>query len=551
MTKIKQETQTMEARYRRAQTLLQGFWTRNITPNSTVFPIWIEGSDCFWYQRRSQQGKEYRLVNASTASNSTAFDHQALAGALAEAIKQDVITNNLPITKVDITLGQSTSSGEKVKEVRFNAFDQRWIFNTTTHTCSTLEAARSIHEVISPDGCKLVFERNNNLWLRDLENQQEHALTEDGELYFVYGASGDGWGLSRKHIDGLQVLWSSDSKKLFTVQRDTRQVKDLPVLEHMPQDGSLRPQVKQIKIALSGDAQVPEYRLLAIDIETGTIQDANYGRIPVARNGWGFFWAKLGWWASDNRRTYFVDQSRDYKAMRVMEFDTETGATRILFEENAETHIDISFDSESPPPFFAIPETNELVWWSERSGWAHLYLYDLETGTLKHPITQGDWQVRDVVSFDHQRREVFAQTAGRVPNRDPYYRDLVRICIDTGEITTLATSDHEYLVCAQEKTQNVAMARGFGWDVSAALGIAPSGNFAVVTRSRADEIPVSYLLDRNGDEILTLETADLSVLSAALPNGWQWPEPVKLLAADGETDIYGLVFRPSDFSPEQ
>ena len=80
MTKIKQETQTMEARYRRAQTLLQGFWTRNITPNSTVFPIWIEGSDCFWYQRRSQQGKEYRLVNTSTSSNSTAFDHQAQSG---------------------------------------------------------------------------------------------------------------------------------------------------------------------------------------------------------------------------------------------------------------------------------------------------------------------------------------------------------------------------------------------------------------------------------------------------------------------------------------
>lgn len=533
------ENSAMQARYQRSEELMQGIWNNKFVLNGTVFPTWIAESDCFWYEREAKASKEYRLVNANAETNQTAFDHHALASALSDVAKQEVSEDNLPLNKVAIDLDLTTLNPV---EVCFDAFGKRWRFDIASAKCVAINGLPQ-GEIVSPNGRYSAFLRDYNLWIRDEQSNQEHALTKDGEEFFVYAITGDAWG---GPIDsGLQIKWSPDSRRIFTVQRDTRQVKTLPVVHHVPQDHTLRPTVEHIKIAYPGDEHIPEYRLLAIDVESATIKNAHYPTVPVGRNGWGFFGkAGLGWWAADSKRAYFVDQGRGEKIIRVVEFDTNTGATRILFEETSDTHINVSVNSEDYPPFFPIPETNELVWWSERSGWAHLYLYDLNTGALKNTISNGHWQVRDVIHFDAKRREVFVQTAGRVEKRDPYYRDLVRINIDIGEINELISSDHE-IVTVSQKGEVFMFA--YGRDVEMAGGVSPSGEFAVITRSRADELPVSLLVDRNGREVLELEAANIP----ALPNNWQWPEPVKLVAADGETDIYGLVFRPSDFSPEQ
>ena len=188
-----------------------------------------------------------------------------------------------------------------------------------------------------------------------------------------------------------------------------------------------------------------------------------------------------------------------------------------------------------------LPETEELLWFSERSGWGHLYLYDLKTGELKNAVTTGEWLVRNVVRYEAKRREVFLQTAGRDPSKDPYYRDLVRVNIDTGELFALAESNHDIEAYS---TQSTATNEWGGFNLN---GVSPSGNYAVVTPSRVDTVPVTYLLDRQGQTVMTIEEADIS----RLPKGFQWPEPVKTLAADGKTDIYGVVYRPSDFSEDK
>ena len=129
-----------------------------------------------------------------------------------------------------------------------------------------------------------------------------------------------------------------------------------------------------------------------------------------------------------------------------------------------------------------------------------------------------------------------------VAERDPYYRDLCRIHIDSGELTPLVSSDHDYFVASG---RSLDMPNSFDLETSA--GVSPSGDFVVMTRYRADEVPVSLLVGRQGKPLFDIETADIS----NLPAGWQWPEPVMLQAADGKTDIYGLVYRPSDFSPQR
>lgn len=521
---------TMECKYGRAQSILSGWTTKSIAPNATVFSNWIHGSECFWYEREVIGGKEYRLVNAGAQTNDAAFDHEALASALSEVTNELVSVKDLPINNVEITLSPKT--------VKFRAFNKHWIFDSVSKKCCKTDSP--LDYKVSPDGKYGAFRRDNNVWIKILSTEEEYALTTDGEPNFIYGANA-----YRAHDRGLDAAWSPDSKRLMTFKLDMRRVKSLPVVDHVPEDGSLRPTMELIKTPHHSDEEIKEYRIVAIKVEEGEVQEADYSQIPAARHLRSFYSSDFSWWGSDSRRGYFIHMDRYFKKVRVLEFDTHTGVTKVLFEESADTPIDLCLNQDDAPTLMPLPATNELIWYSQRSGWAHLYLYDLNSGAIKNTITQGDWIVTGVLHFDANRREALIQTAGRITGRDPYYRDLMLVNIDTGKISELVSSDHHYFVSSDKDAISHGAKHFFGRDVGA--GISPSGNFVVVTRSRADQPSTSLLLDRGGNQMLELETTDIS----ALPEAWQWPEPVKLLAADGKTDIYGLVYRPSDFSPEK
>ena len=556
-----EKSDDIRSRYERAKRLYEGVFDRKkIVLNATLVPYWINGTDYFWYRRETCIGVQFRLVNARTTINEPAFDHQTLANALAEASHQRVESDNLPITKVTISLSPL--------QVSFLAFQKRYIFEAETQKCTTINPETPASEkkspseqtkvgwnipteslsgekFTSPDGTKAVIIRDHNFWLQDLEMGEERSLTRDGEPLFAYANSPVSLGLAANAE--IQALWSSDSKHLFTVQTDNRQVKTTPVVHHIPEDGSLRPYATEYPCAYPGDEHVEEQRLIAIDVDTGKIQEANYHRLPVGHNGHGLFVSNLAWWAKDNRHAYFVDIERNAQVVRVVEFDTNTGGTRILFEETSATYIKLSCDTVTPATLLPLPNSDELIWYSERSGWAHLYLYDLTTGSLKHPITEGKWIVRDILHFDSKRRELWIQTAGRVASRDPYYLDICRVNVDTREIVTLASGDEEYSVFAPGNI-GYYMLRYSDPDICVnARSISPNARYFVSTCSRLNQTPVSLLLDRDGRVLSELETAKISDSYTDC----QWPEPVKLLAADGETGIYGAIFKPSDFSPEK
>ena len=552
----------VERKYRRAESLMQGYIFQSIVANSTVFPVWIKDSHCFWYEREinankkagidggntKKWGREYRLVNAKRATNNLAFDHAILAEALAKTAGHQVDENHLPINNVDMQLDHL----DQVLSLQFCAFDRPWIFDV----CSGLlkqrpEEINAKENILSPDKEFVIFTRGYNLWLRHIGSGDERPLTDDGEEHFCYAAEGNGWGFD---LGGnVQARWSPDSKKIFTLQRDCRRVLTLPVVEHVPQDGTVRPKVQNIKIAMKGDEHVPEYRMVVIDIESGRLQPVNYPNVPITRNSHGYCDAGLGWWGGESRYAYFVDLARGYRRVRLVKVDTQTDEVEVLFEENSDTHINLMVNADEYPTIFPLFETNELIWFSERSGWAHLYLYDLTTGELKNPITTGEWVVRNILSFDHKRREVFLHAMGRTSGIDPYYRELVRVNIDTGVLTTIASGDIDHYTISNHKfdLETTIVQFSSGRDIVAARGVSHDCDYVVTTRSRADSNPVSVLLDRNGEEIIVLEEGDMSAVYERVSEDWQWPEPVKMIAADGQTDIYGLVFRPSDFSPEK
>ena len=538
-----QEDDTMKARYQRAQTLIQGFATQNLVQNDTIFPTWVDGADCFWYERAYKAGdrpsgpvcKEYRLVDAKAKTNEIAFNHRALADALAKTSGQSINKENLPISHITIALSPLT--------IGFNAFDKRWQFEDEKNVCKQIKDLVKDGEVLSPNGKFIVFAHDHNLWVTDLTSGEERALTNDGEEDYAYGVRSSAWGM--RYFSEVPAIWSPDSTRVLTVQRDRRQVKSLPMVNHVPGDGSIRPTLERVKVAYPGDKHVETYQVLTLDVASGTACKAKYHPMPACINDYfSFFNNKLVWWANDSRYAYFIDQERGDQVVRLVEFDTDNGNTRVLFDEISDTHINITTDVVGFPLYRFLPSSNELVWWSERNDWGHLYLYDLSTGDLKHAITSGNWRVRDILHVDEIRRELFIQTSARISGQDPDDRDMCRVQIDTGEITTILSGNEELVVHYQNSCP-VYSAKMIGRASESTTGVAPSGNYIVTTRSRADQVPVTQLINRRGKLVLELEITNISML----PEGWQWPEPVTMLSADGKTDIYGLLFRPSKFSP--
>lgn len=527
------EQQYLLDRYKRAEAFeCCGRGLNKMVFNATVMPHWIGDSDCFWYLREDQSGKEFRLVNPKELSNVEAFDHAALATALGQQVDDVSLgANNLPFDHVGITLSPL--------HVTFSAFGKKWRYEASTQQCTEQSEPLNERYLKSPDGTKAVFLRQYNLWLRDLTTGDESPLTDDGERYYCYATTPATYG--RQEAVTLEALWSPDSSRIFTLIKDSRKVKVGPALvRHVPPaEVSLRPDIidPERRIALPGDKYVEENRFLSINVITGEHLSADYRACPVFFQHYtGFFTGGRGWWSPDSRRAYFIDHERGGKVGRLLEFNTDTGHTRAIVEEQSDSRVKFSNIAQLNVMLRPLSCGKEVVWFSERSGWPHLYLYDLDSGELKTTITQGEWVVRNVLHVDVERRELIITTAGRVAGRNPYYRDICRVNIDTAELTPLVSSDHEYFVGdpGSRGSANIH-------------GVSPSGNYLVTARSRVDTVPESILLDREGQSVMLLETADIS----GLPEGWQWPEPAMLSAADGQTPIYASVFRPSDFSADK
>ena len=521
-------------RYKTAENL----WNdNNVSLNTTLYPHWIGNTDTFWYVRQLKYGKCFRLVNAKACTNIRAFDHEKLTRSLKKCSGENVHAEDLPLFNLDL-------KGAPAR-ITFSAFGKRWKYDDERGECESLHDLDLCNSKLSPDGKYLLFCRDYNLWVRDKFNDQEWAITKDGERLYAYSSTPAVLG-ARAAPETLEALWSPNSTRIFTLVLDTRDVGlGIPLVEHVPEDGTHRPRLvdPDRRVAFPGDDYVDVYRFLCIDLETGETQFVKTTDCPITFMPYvGYFTGGRSWWDQDNRHVYFVEEERGMKTHRLQRVDTHTGVVKTLIEESSEHFVMLIPSTHVTPLFMPLPETNEVIWYSERSGTAHFYLYDTITGKLKKVITQGYWIVRNGLHVDTERRELTFQSAARIEGRNPYYCDICRVNIDTGELTEILSTDHEYIVCDRSSRVSYKYV-----DQESVFGVSPNANYIVTTRSRVDEMPTSLLLDRSGRELMVLEAPDISVL----PEGFTWPEPVMLKAEDGETDIYSVIFRPSNFDPEK
>jgi dipeptidyl aminopeptidase/acylaminoacyl peptidase len=231
-------------------------------------------------------------------------------------------------------------------------------------------------------------------------------------------------------------------------------------------------------------------------------------------------WADVEWNA-DASQLIFVSTARDHRHEWLRVADARTGAVREVFDETDPTFLESGFNRVN---WHALPASNDLVWYSERSDWGHLYLYDLRSGQLKNPITSGSWKVLQVLRFDEAARTLYFTAAGREAG-DPYFRHFYSVRLDGSRLTALTPEDADHEVT-----------------------LSPSGRFFVDSYAKPDMPPVSVLRDMAGRVVLPLERADISRL---LATGWQAPIPITVKARDGRTDLYGLMYRPAHFDSTQ
>lgn len=538
----KVDKKAMLASYEKANSIIKGFGSNDVVRNDVVFPHWASCSndscvEYLWYRKAIKGGIEYRLVDIEAASNSLLFNHNALSKELIRATGESVSPYDLPLSSIKLEIVNEDAS----LHLYFSALNKYWLYIPGNTTLKEIEPPLDPKKFsVSPDGSKAVFIRNHNLWIRELANGEECALTQDGTEECSYASNTSNPGR-------VDVLWSADSQRILATQLDTQGVRVKPNVSYVPGDGSLYQQLQEIKHPYPGDENIFYYCFSVISIDTGQKQSPNYPPIPYVICGIyhsGFFDSGLGWWSADGGRAFFVDAPRDSRVMRVIEWDTHSGDVRVVMEESDDITVRLRHKGNLHPLILPLPETDELIWFSERTGWAHFYLYNLKSGELKNPITDGDCLVQNLLSFNAKRRELLIQTSARDQSISPYYRDICKVNIDTGELLQLVGGNFEYTVDQPEDLNSVfySMTSGGG-----SHGVSMDGQYIVTTRSRPDSIPVTVLIDNTGKERLTLEVADTS----GLPEDWQWPEPVKLKASDNITDIYAVVFRPPGFSPEQ
>lgn len=369
-------------------------------------------------------------------------------------------------------------------------------------------------ESVSPDGKSAAFIRNYNLWVRDVATGRETQLTTDGAKDFGYATDNAGWVKSDRPV----LIWSPDSRKIATFQQDERGVGEM----YLVNTKVGHPELQAWKYPLPGDSAIAMIQRVVINVDTPRVirfqmpPDAHRSTLcdhVVCR---GTEWADVQWYP-DGSHVAFVSTSRDHKHEVFRVADPATGSVRDVFREDVATQFE---SGNGMVNWRALPASNEVIWFSERDDWGQLYLYDLTTGQLKSKITSGEGNVAQLRRVDEKSRTVWFVGNAKERGRDPYFRHFYKIGLDGKGLTLLTpeNADHD-------------------------IALSATGQYFIDTYSTPEVPPVTVVRDLNGKIIVTLERGDITGLGAIR---WKAPMPITVKARDGKTDLYGLMYVPTN-----
>ncbi|MBH8568974.1 DPP IV N-terminal domain-containing protein [Microvirga sp. STS02] len=499
--------------YARAERFLS-YNTQALVDHSAGQPNWLAG-DRFWYRTLTAQGSEFILVDPARKTRTPAFDQAKLATALSGATGKTYEASRLPFR----TLTFSPDS----KTISFAAAGKSWKYDVASGQLSpnTAPAAKpspnAENEVESPDGKLAAYIKDYNLWVRDTQTNQTTQLTTDGVKDYGYATDNAGWTTSDKPV----LRWSPDSRKIATFRQDQRNVGDM----YLVTTNVGHPTLKSWKYPLPGDKDVTTIERVVVEVNGPKVvrfqmaPDQHRGTLSDDISSSGTFDDVD--WSPDGRELAFVSTSRDHKEEKIRVADAATGAVRDVFSETVATQYE---SGQGDINWRYLPKTKEVIWYSERDNWGQLYLYDAGSGKVKNQITKGNFVVTRLLKVDEKKRQLYFLADGREPG-NPYFTHLYRIGLDGKNLTLLTPEAGNHQVM-----------------------LSPSGKYFVDTYSQPDKPGVTVLRAADGKLISTLEKTDISRLTAT---GWKAPTPITVKAQDGQIDLYGLMFTPTNLDPNK
>jgi len=386
--------------------------------------------------------------------------------------------------------------------------------NKTFETKRSKFSKKNSYEILSPNRELAIYIDNFNLWVRNTKTDKRFQLTFDGFNNYGYATNNAGWKKSKSPV----LKWSPDSKKIATFRQDARGVGEM----YLTSTNVGHPKLEAWKYALPGDDKIFEIERLIIDVKSKKIikfkMNNDFQRSTTTDHIAGRDGEFLDTqWSDDSSKLAFISTSRDHKEAHLQIADSKTGDVFSLFKENVKTYYESGVRAENWKVLF---DSNEFIWYSEKDNWGHLYLYDLSTKKLKNRITSGNWLVRKIMHIDYINREIIFTAGGREKG-NPYHIYLYKINFDGNK-----------LICLTPE-------RG-----SHSISSSPNWNYFVTTYSTTNTSPISILKDRNGKNLLQLASSNTDEL---IKNGWQEPLEFNVKARDDKTDLFGIMYLPSDY----
>ena len=488
--------------YNRAYELRQKYNASQVF-YSNVSPRWIDGTENFWYVRNTPEGSEYVKVDAGKQKRTALFNQEKLSAALQARTGKEMDAMKLPLQRCRVTSGMDTL--RFVCEGKFWCFDIRRNKLTEEGTVPApgpqrhwmeVDDEKGGNPVTSPDGKYTAFIKNDNIYVRENATGKEKQLSQDGTLSNYYSS---------------YIYWSPDSKHVAACRIRPVEKRYVYYVESSPVD-QLQPKLHKQEYAKPGDE-------LAFKVPCIFGVEDGKRLIPSTDLFSQQYDLSAPMWNKDGKGITFEYNERGHKVYRVLEMSAANGKVRPLIEEKEEKYVNY-------PRIFRhyMSDGKRIIWSSERDNYNHLYMYDRATGRPTHQITKGEWYVRGVQYIDEANQQIYFSANGMNKDEDPYLIHYYRIGFDGKGLTALTP---------EEGMHNAWYSSDY--------------KYLVDVYSKVDQAPVAVLRDaRDGKIIMPLEKADISRLTA---NGWKAPEVFTAKGRDGKTDMWGVIYRPSNFDP--
>ncbi len=358
----------------------------------------------------------------------------------------------------------------------------------------------------SPDLKKFAYNKGYDIWIYDLATKKEEALTSGGSEEIMNGKTD--WVYPEELRQRDAFWWSPDGKKIAYLQFDERAVYNFPIIHELTPDRrpAFETSLELERYPKAGQPN-PTVKLFVIDVATRKIVEIKTESSP------DIYITRIVW-RNDGNELLFQRLNRFQNRLELKAADPATGEARTVLVEEEECFINLHND------FRQLADNRHFTWSSERSGWKHLYLYDF-TGKLANPLTQGDWEANGISLIDEKNRWIYFTIADNV-GLDAHFG---RVKFDGSKLTRLTTEPGTHQV-----------------------SIDPAGTYFIDMFSSLTVPTTVRLCQSNGTPIRTMATTNID---KAQELGLQAPELVKLKAADGATDVYGILFKPADFDPNK